>query len=81
MNTVDSKNRPVAKIRVKNITASIWENLSDKGVTRNVTFERHYLDSDNQWRTSTSYNANYLLLLAKLADLAHTKISELKAAA
>lgn len=81
MNTVETKTRPAAKIRLKNITASIWENRTDKGVVCNVTFERHYLDSDNQWRTSFSYNASDLLLLAKLADLAHTKISEMKAAA
>lgn len=71
----EPKNPPVAKIRVGLITASIWENQTEKGVFHNVTFERRYKDGD-QWKSSHSYNADDLLALAKAADLAHTKIVE-----
>jgi hypothetical protein len=71
---------PVAKVRIGLITASIWENKTDKGTFHNVTFERRYKDGD-QWKSSHSYNTGDLLELAKAADLAHTKILELTAKA
>ena len=74
------KNPPVAKIRVGLITASIWENKTDKGTFHNVTFERRYKDGD-QWKSSHSYNTGDLLELAKAADVAHTKILETMAKA
>ena len=71
----ETKNPPVAKVRVGLITGSIWENKTDKGNFYNVTFERRYKDGD-QWKSSHSYNADDLLALAKAADLANTKIVE-----
>jgi hypothetical protein len=71
---------PVAKVRIGLITASIWENKTDKGTFHNVTFERRYKDGD-QWKSSHSYNTGDLLELAKAADLAHTKILEVTAKA
>ena len=68
----ETKNPPVGKVRVGLITASIWENKTDKGTFHNVTFERRYKDGD-QWKSSHSYNADDLLALAKAADLAHTQ--------
>ena len=72
----ETKNPPVAKIRVGLVTASIWANTNDKGTFHNVTFERRYKDGD-QWKTSHSYNTGDLLDLAKATDLAHTKIIDL----
>ena len=71
----ETKNPPVAKVKVGLITASIWENQTDKGTFHNVTFERRYKDGE-QWKSSHSYNADDLLALAKAADMAHTKIVE-----
>ena len=56
----ETKNPPVGKVRVGLITASIWENKTDKGVFHNVTFERRYKDGD-QWKSSHSYNTSDLL--------------------
>jgi hypothetical protein len=70
------KAAPVAKVRVGLITASIWENPTEKGTFYNVTFERRYRDAEGNWKSSHSYNADDLLSLAKAADLAHTKIVE-----
>ena len=78
--TAETKKAPVAKIRVGLITASIWENKTDKGTFHNVTFERRYKDGD-QWKSSHSYNTGDLLELAKAADWAHTKILEATAKA
>lgn len=67
---------PVAKLRIGLITASIWERASDNGNFYTVTFERRYRDSEGNWNSSHSYDPQDLLVLAKLADLAHTKIIE-----
>ena len=72
----ETKNAPVDKVRVGLITASIWENLTDKGTFHNITFERRYRDAEGNWKSSHSYSADDLLALAKAADLAHTKIVE-----
>lgn len=73
------KSAPVAKIRVDLINASIWRNTTDKGTFYNVTFENRYRDSEGNWKSGHSYAAGDLLALAKAADLAHSKIIELRA--
>lgn len=73
------KAAPVAKIRVDLINASIWKNTTDKGTFYNVTVENRYRDSDGNWKSGHSYAAGDLLALAKAADLAHSKIIELRA--
>lgn len=75
-NETEIKNPPVAKVRVGLITASIWENRTEKGMFHNVTFQRRYRDAEGNWKSSHSYNLDDLLALAKAADLAHTKIVE-----
>lgn len=72
----EKANPPVAKVRVGLITASIWERETENGVFHNVSFERRYRDGDGNWKSSHSYDTQDLPLLAKAADLAHTKIIE-----
>ena len=77
--TADTKkSTPAAKIRVDLINASIWKNANDKGTFYNVTFENRYRDGEGNWKSGHSYAANDLLALAKAADLAHSKIIELR---
>jgi hypothetical protein len=72
-----SAKRPVDKIRIGNITASIWSNPSEKGEFHTVTFERSYKDGQ-EWKTANSYGQGDLLELAKAADKAHDKILALR---
>lgn len=69
---------PVAKLRIGLINASIWQRNSDNSFYA-VSFERRYRDSDGDWKSTHSYNADDLLLLAKLADQAHSEILRLQA--
>lgn len=78
-NAETKKSAPVAKIRVDLINASIWKNTTDKGTFYNVTFENRYRDGEGNWKSGHSYAAGDLLALAKAADLAHSKIIELRA--
>lgn len=72
--------KPVAKISLHPVSAAIWRNQNQKGDTfYSVTFERGYKDDDGKWQRSDSFNAADLLLLAKVADLAHSEIYKLRA--
>jgi hypothetical protein len=71
-------NKPVDKIRIGNVTASIWNNPSEKGDFYSVTFERSYKGEGDAWKSSQSYRRDDLLELAKAADKAHDRILELR---
>ena len=76
-----STKAPTEEVRIGAIKAAIWQNqVKDGGVRYNVTFGRLYRTDDGEWKTTTSFGRNDLLVLAKLADLAHTRIFALQAA-
>lgn len=72
-------NKPVARISLYPVTASIWRNQNPKGIFFSVSFERSYKDDNGKYQTSSTFNASDLLLVSKVADLADTKIRELRA--
>ena len=74
----DSK-KPAAKINLFPVSAAIWRNENKKGVFYSVTLERSFKDEAGKWQTSSTFNSGDLLVLAKVADLADTKIRELRA--
>jgi hypothetical protein len=67
--------KPVHEVRLGAIKAAIWANETEKGVRHNVTFQRLYKEGDD-WRSSDSFGRDDLLLVAKVANLAHTWIYE-----
>jgi hypothetical protein len=71
--------KPAARISMYPVNAAIWRNQNPKGVFYSVTFERSFKDDSGKWQTSSTFNANDLLLLAKVADQAHTEIFKLRA--
>ncbi len=72
--------KPVSKITLHPVTAAIWKNQNGDGkVFYSVTFERSYRDEAGNWKSSDNYSVGELLLLAKVADLAHTEIFKLRA--
>ena len=77
MSNEQLKSKPVAEVRLGNIKAAIWKNETEAGTRHSVTFERLYREGD-AWRSTASFGRDDLLLLAKVADLAHSKIHELK---
>lgn len=73
-------NKPAAKVNLYPVSAAIFRNESQKGdVFYNVTFERSYKDDEGKYQSSSSFGPGDLLLLAKVANLAHSKIYELRA--
>ena len=65
--------KPVDEIRIGRVKATIWRNGTDEQPRHNVTFGRLYKEAD-QWRTTQSFGRNDLLVLAKVADQAHSRI-------
>ena len=73
-----AKQKPVDRVRLGRIAAAIWRNDTKDGTFFNVTVERSYRDGDNI-KSSDSFGRDDLLLLAKVVDMAHTRIYELQA--
>ena len=73
------RNQPVHEVRLGGIKAAIWQNQTEAGVRYNVTFERLYIQ-EGEWRSTSSFGRDDLLLLGKVADLAHSWIIEPEAA-
>jgi hypothetical protein len=71
MESKKSNNKPTDEIRLGRLRATFWPNESPNGVTHNVTFSRLYKGKDG-WADSQSYRRDDLLLLGKLANLAHS---------
>src|SRR5260221_12895461 len=68
-----AKQKPIHEVRLGLIKAAIWKNDTDSGVRYNGTFSRLYKDGD-EWLSTESFGRDDLLVLAKVADLAHTWI-------
>ena len=71
--------KPISEVRIGRVKAAIWPNGTDGHTRHNVTFSRLYKDGD-EWKSTQSFGCNDLLLLAKVADLAHSRIFELQQA-
>ena len=68
-----NKQKPIHEIRYGFIRAAIWKNSGGF----NVTFERLYKpDGAEKWKSTDSFGRDDLLVLAKVANEAHTKIFE-----
>ena len=70
-----TKQKPIHEIRFGAIKAAIWENETVNGTRHSVTFSRIYKDGD-QWKRAESFRRDELLVVAKVADQAHTWIIE-----
>jgi len=72
-----AKTKPVAEVRYGNVRAAIWRNESQESSWFNVTFERSYRDED-EFKSSQSFGRDDLLLLAKVANEAHTLVYDMQ---
>ena len=69
--------RPIETVRIGAVKAAIWENKAGERTRYKVTFSKRYRDAEGQWKTTHSFGRNDLLVLAKVADQAHSRIVEL----
>jgi hypothetical protein len=69
------KDKPAHEVRLGAIKAAIWKNDTPNGVRYNATFSRLYRDAD-EWKMTDSFGRDDLLVLAKIADQAHSWIHD-----
>ena len=67
---------PIKTLRIGRLKAAVWENGSDDRTFYNVTFARTYMGEDKKFRDADSFGRDDLLLLSKLADVAHTFVCD-----
>lgn len=70
---MNTPQKPVHEIRLGVVRAAIWRNELENGVRFNASFSRIYRDGD-QWKHTESFGRDDLLVLAKVADEAHSWI-------
>ena len=70
---MNSKPKPIHEVRLGSVRASIWKNEPNGVVRFNTTFTRLYKDGDH-WKSTDSFGRDELLVLAKVADQAHSWI-------
>ena len=73
--SMPNKQKPVHEVRLGAIKAAVWKNDTQNGVRYNTTFSRLYKDGE-EWKTTDSFGRDDLLVLAKVADRAHSWIHE-----
>lgn len=67
----EERQRPAHEVRLSRIKAAIWSNITEQGVRYNVTLTRIYKDQESgEWRTSTSFGRDDLLLVGQVCQLA-----------
>jgi hypothetical protein len=66
--------QPAHKIRSGTLQVTIWRNHGEKGNWYSVIPSRSYKQGEETWKETDSLNADDLLPMAKLLDLAHTWI-------
>jgi hypothetical protein len=72
-----TRTRPVHQVRLGSIKAAVWSNPTDNGIRYNVTFCRIYKDKDgDSWKSTDSFGRDDLLVVAKVADQAHSWIHQ-----
>ncbi len=67
---------PVKTFRLGRIKAAVWENETDQKKFYNVTLARTYRDEQKNYHDTDSFGRDDLLLVAKVANQAHTFIYE-----
>lgn len=75
MEMAKSGNKPVKEVRIGAIKAVIWLNETQNGERHNVQMQRIYKDGDT-WMQTDSFGRDDLLVVGKVADLAHTWIHQ-----
>ena len=68
--------QPAHKIRISNLSVTIWRNSSDKGNWYSVNPSRSYKQGDETWKETDSLGFDDLLTMAELHRQAFFWIAE-----
>ncbi len=71
-----SGNAPAKKLRIGNVTATIWRNNSGERSFYTVTLAVNYKDSEGNWKAGDNLSHSDLLVAANLLQRANSWIME-----
>ncbi|MGB7329257.1 MAG: hypothetical protein WBD31_30530 [Rubripirellula sp.] len=78
----NENNKPVKKFRLRGISASVFENQTEKGQTfYKVTLSRSYKDSKGGFKSTNTFSRDDLPLLTEVANAAWRDILKREAEA
>jgi hypothetical protein len=75
----NTNQKPVISLRDGRISASVFENPSEKGSFYSVVFQRLYTDLEGNVKHASNFSGVELLKLSRLAASAYDRIVELRA--
>ena len=75
MTTNTDSNKPVRKIRIGSVSATVWK---QEGGFYTASLERNYKDKDGNWKSTHSFSVDDLVVAVKVADLAADAILALQ---
>ena len=76
---MSEQNKPAARVTIFPITASIWRDEVNDKVYYRTTMSKNYKNAEGGFSSTPTYDPLDLLVVAKVADAAHTEIEKLKA--
>jgi len=73
-----TNSKPVDRVRLGRVSAAIWRHLVDDGSPfYKFTIDTSYKDSAGNYQSTSSFGLRDALLIAKIANLADTRIRKL----
>ena len=52
-----ASNPPIKKFRVGDVSADVWERVTDAGTFHDVSFSRSFKDKQGQWKSAGNFSA------------------------
>ena len=83
----ENNQKPIKTFSTAGLKLSVWKNVIKKNeaesyISYSIKIQKTYLNEDNEWKTTESYNSKDLLMIAQLCEIAfnwiEVKKSELK---
>ncbi len=71
-------NKPTSRITIFPISASIWRAEVNDKVYYRTTISKNYKNAEGGFSSTNTFDPLDLLVVAKVADAAHTEIEKLK---
>ena len=70
-----SGNKPIHEVRIGRVKAAVWQNDNGGKTSFSASFSKLYKDeATGKWASTESFGRDDLLVLAKVADQAHSFI-------
>jgi hypothetical protein len=78
MMTTATNNKPAFKASIGAVTVTVWRNEGERATYYTTDITRTYKDAKGEWATTSSFNHDDLLNVAKLAERAESFIAKQK---